>query len=160
MAFGRLATPILYASVHYTGGNYGTGSVGFGWREPFGSSADVPIKATTGDLLQVSLIAMWSPASGTDWLDVVCVTSYQHIADGTTAGIASTTGRGCPAWSSTSASDTEPIAGSVFYVVAAGDTTGGVATLRAITRTTAGRTLNADNNSPFFLQVINHGRPS
>lgn len=146
----------ISSSLRITSGDYGTGSIGFGWREPFGSTSDIAVSALAGDLIEVSLNGQWNFSNSTDFLDVVAVTSYQHFGDGTTAAVTSTTGNGAPGWASTDASNIVGITGSVFRTLVSGDITTGTVTLRVIARTSAGRTLRANSTTPLLFTVRNH----
>lgn len=151
---------VRYGALRITSGDYGTGSVGAGWREPFGSASDITIAAVAGDLVEVSLNAQWSAVSASiDYLDVVLVNSYQHIGDGGTGAVASTTGTGAPGWTSSNSNSVDGISGSLFYVVQSGDVASGNVSFRAITRSTSGRTLKATSAVPFLFTVLNHRVP-
>jgi hypothetical protein len=145
---GAGSSSVIVAQRLITAGDYATGSVGFGWREPFGSAEDAVLDASAGDRLRVTVEAGWGTSGGSDYLDAVIVESGTHIGTG------GATGHGmCAA----EVSGFPYTSGTRWYTVDPADLDAGQITLRLNTRTSAGRDLRANANQPCIIIVENHG---
>lgn len=137
-----------------TSGDWATGSLGFGWKEAFGTAEDITLAASTGDRLQVGVAGIWNNAASDDYIDVKAVTSGTHLS-----GQGGASGVGYSAWMAKLNATEFSVGGSMWYTVDAGDISGGNVALRIVTRTGGGRTLRANTTQGFYFFAANFGQP-
>jgi len=123
-----------------------------------GTTGDLTINATSGDVVEVALAALWSNEAVEGFLDFVTivggVVTNSFGVDGAESGSHSgiVTFRGI-------ASRFDPVGGVFFRTLAAGDISGGTVTVRVRYRTgsAANKTLFASTNNAFEYWIRNHG---
>jgi len=123
-----------------------------------GTTGDLTINASTGDVVEFALCALFSNEAVEGFLDAVTVVggvvtnsfSLDGAPSNAASGILSYRGIG---------SRFEPLGGSFFRTLAAGDISAGTVTVRVRYRTgsAANKTLFATTDNPFEYWIRNHG---
>jgi hypothetical protein len=147
--------------VDYDIQRYAAGSITLNstsWADVSGP-ADLSVNASTGDLIEVGVSFLWGSENLEAYLDfasIVAASPVNYISGGT----AGASNRGVVGWQALQGSVNTVIAGSILYVVQAGDISGGTVTLRLRYRTSSGadKTLFATSDIPFHLFVKNLGQ--
>lgn len=117
------------------------------------TTLDLTLAATTGDVFEAALNALWGTNAVTGRLNVTCVASGAGFSTRT-----ANTDTGMTGWTGIASVNTG-IGGAAFRTIASADISGGnvIGRLRHRTDTAANKTLLATTNNPLIFMLMNHG---
>lgn len=149
---GGASTPLPSDAVVYTAGDITLSNTT--WAAIAGPD-DLVVEAAAGDVLAISMSCLWGNQTATAYVDMYTMVSGSPV-NKVSGGDASTSDYGIAAWSAGQPSELVNAGGTFFYIVQAGDVSGGQVTLRLYgIRFTNNRTLYANTGHKLSMHVVN-----
>lgn len=156
MAYPRFQRARDFKFFNRTAGDLTLNSTVWADLPTIGTTWDATLAAQVGDVIEAGMTGVWNTDVVFSYLDAVTVVGGAVVNH---FGTSAASGSGVESWRGNTSSQFDPIGGSIYYALVAGDISAGTVTVRPRFRTSAAinKVLYASSLNPLQWRVRNLG---